>query len=171
MQTNSRFKIGCRTLKTIFAVFICLLIFYFWDSNSTGLYACSASVICMKNTHDESWLVGRQNLIGTIIGGILGFLLVELIADRISTYFSGGIYIFLIPLGLIICIGLCNILQQSEGVSVACILFISIALDPIMVADSENTLFTVIFRVIEVWIGMSVAALINKYIFPFKEVS
>ncbi|MFV0516749.1 MAG: FUSC family protein [Aminipila sp.] len=160
----SKYKIGLRNIKTALAVFLCLLV-HFIVGPQMGLYACFAAVVCMRETVGKSWQIGWHRFLGTLIGGILGFILIT-IAQR-TPYYDKGLYLIMIPIGLILCIWLCTLIDKKNGVVICCVVFIGIGLEPEF--DKISTLYHVIIRVIDTTIGIVVAGLVNKYVCPYCE--
>ena len=160
-KAHCKYAIGLRTIKTVLAVFICLLL-HFVFKTETGLYSCIAAVVCMRETPGESWQMGLHRFYGTLIGGAMGFLLMEL-AERLPAY-TDWMYVLLIPAGLIGCIWLCLMIDKKNGVIICCVVFISIGLDFTM--DAGWTLQLVILRIVDTTVGIVVAGLLNRYFFP-----
>lgn len=163
-QDQNPFKIGMRTMKTALAVFICLLI-HFVLGSELGLYSCIAAVVCMKETAGQSWQTGLHRFLGTLVGGMMGFLLVTL-AQRLPGY-EKGLYVLLIPLGLIICIWLCMVIDKKNGVIICCVVFTGIGLDPSV--GKFAVLLNVILRMLDTTVGIVVAGLVNRWVLPFNE--
>lgn len=142
-------KIGARNLKTAIAVFISLIICKLLKQ-TYPFYACIAAVICMQNSVENSFVIGKNRMIGTIIGGILGYLL--------SVLFGNSSV--MCALGIIIVIYICNLLDKKGSVVISCIVFIAIMINLKDVSAFEYA----VFRVIDTLIGILVAILVNKYI-------
>ena len=68
-------RIGLRNIKTALAVAICMVIFQV-IGRENAFYACIAAVICMKDTVSSSFTMGKNRLIGTIIGGLFGICVI-----------------------------------------------------------------------------------------------
>lgn len=152
---NKILNIGMRNIKTATAVFIDLLIFELFKLENP-FYACIASVICMQPTVEDTIKSGKHRIIGTIIAGIVGF-----IAYYIGENFLGHkSYLFLIPLGIVFLIKLCVVLKVPSSVSICCVVFISMQTTHRIYGD--NNIYP-ISRVIETFIGIVVATLVNKY--------
>jgi hypothetical protein len=66
--------IGLRTLKTVFAVFITLIIDKFSSALDLFIMA-STAIISLKPTKEKTILIGIERILGTIIGGILSLTL------------------------------------------------------------------------------------------------
>ncbi len=142
-------KIGSRNLKTAISVFMCIIIFQILK-RPDPLYACIAAVICMQNSVHNSFIAGKNRIIGTIIGAIVGIVFSAFIGQ--NAIITG--------LGIILVIYLCNFLNQDGSVSIACVVFLAI-----MTNLKEGTSYIyAIHRVIDTFIGIIVAILVNKYI-------
>lgn len=152
-------KIGSRNLKTALAVFICLLLFKFRDTNP--LYACIAAIICMKDTVESSFSMGKNRLIGTLLGGCLGVIFI-FILDNIP--YISNTNPLLISIGIIIAIYICNIFKKAGSVTICCIVFISIMIN----YDAPTSYLYAVSRSFDTAIGIIVAIFVNKYIHPPK---
>ena len=65
--------IGMRTLKTGIAVILTCILTGFAVDNM--FYAATACVVTMQDTIKTSFKMGSQRVFGTLIGGLVGFLL------------------------------------------------------------------------------------------------
>ena len=147
---------GMRNIKTAAAVFIDLLIFEFLGFEN-AFYACIASVICMQQSVEETVKVGKSRLIGTSVAAVIG-LIAFYIGERLS---NPVIYLFLIPIGIIFIIQICVLLKCAPSASIACVVYISILTSHRILGDNSTYPLT---RIVETFIGVIVATLINKYI-------
>lgn len=66
-------KIGGRTVKTVLAVYLCLLIGIVRKSD-TAFYAAIAAVLCVQRTSKDSIREAFNREVATVIGGIWGML-------------------------------------------------------------------------------------------------
>lgn len=69
----SGLKVGGRTLKTVVAVFLCLLTGIVMKPD-TGFYAAIAAVLCVQRTSEDSFREAFNREVATVIGGICGIL-------------------------------------------------------------------------------------------------
>lgn len=69
----SGLKVGGRTLKTVVAVFLCLLTGIVRKSD-TAFYAAIAAVLCVQRTSEDSLREAFNREVATVIGGICGCL-------------------------------------------------------------------------------------------------
>lgn len=152
--------IGFRTIKTIIAVFVCLLISYFRKSDP--IHSLVAAIICMKGSPKLSLDSGIERLIGTVVGGIYGLITI-LIARRLSMNVTGIAYYLLITLMLIPVIYSIVSLKVPDSVSLGAIVFLSVTVSMALTAEMEPFIY-VVERVFETVIGIVVAVAINAAI-------
>lgn len=153
-----KYGLGPRTLKTAFAVFICLLSAKFIGYGQMPVYACVAVCITMQDTPDHSIQLGKNRMLATFIAGILGvssiWILEKFGYAHLSAYFS--------PLILIIAFVLCNVTNRKELCAVAGVVTLAI-----MMGDTSKTpVLQAIRRLFENAAGVAIAVLVNKYIMP-----
>ncbi len=147
---------GMRTIKTATAVLINLLIFEILGFKN-AFYACIASVVCMQQTVEETVKAGKSRLIGTSVAAVIG-----LVAFYIGEWLSNpAIYLFLIPIGIIFIIQICVLLKCASSASISCVVYISILTSHRIAGDNSTYPLS---RIIETFIGVAVATLVNKYI-------
>ena len=72
-MTGMKNFIGMRTLKTGIAVILTCILTGFAVDNM--FYAATACVVTMQDTIKTSFKMGSQRVFGTLIGGLVGFLL------------------------------------------------------------------------------------------------
>lgn len=142
-------KIGARNLKTAISVFICIIICDILKQ-PYPFYACIAAVICTQNSVENSFITGKNRVIGTIVGGIVGYLLSVLFGNTPA----------ICALGIVLVIYICNLLDKKGSVVISCIVLIAI-----MVNLKDVTAFEyAVLRVIDTIIGIIVSILVNKYV-------
>lgn len=143
-------KIGMRTIKTGIAAFICALI------GSTGFinnpfFAIGACVVSMQNTIKDSYNAGFNRIKGTLLGGILGFLVVYIFDYNI----------FIASIGLIFVIYICNILKLQSSIIVCAITYSSIA----YTISTQNPFIYSFHRTLDTTLGVIIGVLINYTIY------
>lgn len=149
-------RIGMRNIKTALSVFLCLLIFRAIQRENS-FYACIAAVICMQPTLDNTFKKGLSRIIGTAIGGVVGIIL--LVISEI--YVSESAFIFLIPIGIVILIEICIVIDQRDSVSICCVVYLGIM---IMHRYQGDYFWYTLNRVIDTSIGIIIAAVVNRYL-------
>ena len=136
--------VGMRTLKTGLAVTLCCILTRFMVDNM--FYCATACVVTMQDTIKTSYKMGFQRVFGTLIGGIVGFLLV-LISPANP---------FLCGLGIMIVIKCCDYFKLSSLV-VSSVTFFSLYLGYI---DSAPLVYS-IQRVLDTSVGVIMGLIIN----------
>lgn len=149
-------KIGLRNIKTGISVCICLVLFY-----KDPFFATIASVMCMQDTMEHSVKIGTTRVTGTLIGGTLGLIFLNL-----TRYINAENFVPIITaIGVSSAIYLCNTINRPEACAMS-----SLVLIAIMIAPSTSSAFGYAFkRTVETILGIIVALLVNKYIKPPKE--
>lgn len=149
-------KIGLRNLKTALAVFCCMILFNLLNRDNS-FYACISAVICMKDTVENSLTMGKDRLLGTLLGGICGIIFIYFISQLPPLNHPNAI---LTSLGIIIIIYFCTIINKPGSVTIACIVFIGI----MITFTGVESYYYAINRSIDTAIGVIIAVAINKYV-------
>lgn len=136
--------IGMRTIKTGIAVMLCCILTRFAVDNM--FYCATACVVTMQDTIKTSFKMGSQRVFGTLIGGLVGFLLV--LISPANPILCG--------IGIMIVIKFCDILKLSSIV-VASVTFFSLYLGYI---NSAPLVYS-IQRVIDTSVGVIMGLIIN----------
>ncbi len=144
-------KIGMRTIKTSIAVTISISLGYALKLNSP-FFAGIAAIIAMQGNLVDSYRMGRDRILGTILGAVIGLL---------CSFISIGNPL-IIGIGIIIVIYLCNRLGWSKSVSIATIVFVSI----IMNVEKGQELHYSLNRILDTMVGIVVAVIVNFIISP-----
>ena len=139
-------KIGMRNIKTGIAVFFAILAGYLGVIETT-VYTVSVCIFSIKNTMKDSFEVSWSRIIGTLLGGIIGYL---------STFILKG-NIISATLGVVLIIHICNIIKISDASAVASVTFISICLG----VGENNALNYSILRTIDTLVGVIIALVVN----------
>ena len=159
----TEYRLGLRAAKTAIAVFLCLLLSMLLN-RSDQLFSSIAAIICMQKTYGESFEEGLHRLIGTVLGGVVGY-----IAIILTQFFSYKeiINMFLSPLCILIVIYICNVIKKTDSVVIGCIVVLSV-ITPMDLTISDKLMY-VSDRVLDTSAGIIIAMLVNRYIFPCKE--
>ncbi len=164
MQINKEYKIGLRAIKTAIAVAVCALISMFYNHEDI-FCACIASVICMEQTYKETINTGMHRFIGTMVGGVIGYVALE--CARALPYYEWVKVIFL-PICILLVVYICNFINKKPAVSIGCVVVIVILARSGVSANASNTFLYVVQRVIDTLVGIFVATVINKFTFKKK---
>jgi uncharacterized membrane protein YgaE (UPF0421/DUF939 family) len=148
-------RIGMRNIKTSASVFLCLLVFEFFNRDN-AVHACIAAIICMQNTIDDSFKKGLDRVIGTIIGGIAG----AMVLFFIETYGNEQLLLFIIPLGIMILIEICVYLKLKQSVIICCVVYLSILITK---QHEGGYIFYTFNRVVDTTLGIIITIFVNKY--------
>jgi len=154
-------KPGARIIKTTIAVFLSMVVSYFFTRTPSTIAPISAVIVLKENT-EVSIKQGITRLIGTIIGSINSIIYVYLF----SKYLYANNYMFnIISTSILIFIALwiCKILNLGSGSSSNAIILIIIVLNSYLNDPSLAMEYT-IHRTIETLIGIICAVLVNHFI-------
>ena len=139
-----------------------MLIFQLFNRDNP-FFACIAAVFCMKDTVSSSISMGLNRTIGTIIGGVVGIIMIYL--NSVFPFFN-LITAIMTGLGISISIYICTIIKKPEAVVVSCIVLVAIMINS---ASQANAYIYAINRSFDTIIGIIIAVLINKHINPPSE--
>lgn len=154
-------KVGLRNIKTALAVFICMTLFEILDRES-GFFACIAAVVCMKDTIENSYSIGKDRIIGTLTGGVIGIILLLIISHSEVTYSFKSM---ITSIGIILSIYIFTVLKRPSAVTTSCIVILSIICNH----SRNDSLSYAVIRIVDTFLGVMIAILINKYITPPKK--
>lgn len=146
-------KIGMRNIKTAISVVLCILITRIFHFDSP-FYGCIAAVITMQNTIQSSFQVGKNRLKGTAIGAGVG-----IICSYIAIH-----NVILTGIGLILVIYIANSIKANKSTTISCIVFLGIMTN----LKNMSPIYYGIYRFIETAIGIVIALIVNRYIFPYN---
>lgn len=157
---NQEYRLGLRAVKTAVAVFICMVLSRLLNRPG-DFFASIAAIICMQQTYDETFKTGLQRFVGTAIGGLTGYVILE-VMDQIPFY-SEGANIFVIPICLLLVIYICNFINYKKSVVIGSIVLISVL--SMYKSGVDSALMYVINRVLDTTMGIIVAMIINRFFF------
>ncbi len=153
-------KVGARIQKTALSVFICMIISHVLGGDSP-FYACIAAVICLQNSHENTVKMGINRMIGTMIGGIAGVLSTFLFI-KFNNYYLDAIIVSLL---CIVVIYVCTLLKKPGSVTIACIVLLA---NTVLIKGEPSYIYT-INRILETFLGIIVATLVNRFVLPYKK--
>jgi len=155
---NPRYKIGMRTVKTVVAVGICLLVFQFLmpDSSINGIQAALAATICMKSSLQNTIRTGLDRAAGTVVGSVMGVLFL-LLSSLLPAPLISAIGIF----GVLLIIYLCNVFRLQASVTISIVVFLIILID-----DKRDIppVFYGLARLSETIFGIFIAYIVNRFL-------
>lgn len=149
MINFNKFKIGMRTIKTGLAVSISMFIATLMNLKSP-IFVGIGAIMAMQSSVSESFNAGINRMLGTIVGALVGLIFSFIFPQN---------FIFL-GIGIIIVIHIHYIFNWKKSLTLSAIVFMAIFL------NSENARIPyAINRIIDTFIGIAVAVLVNYFIF------
>lgn len=145
--------IGLRTIKTGIAVCLCVLVIAAIKLDSP-FYAVIAAIISMDKTIIGSFKAGKNRMIGTLVGAVVGVICASIIPENA----------LMCGIGIIILIVICNVMQMKGSVVVGGIVFIAIMVN----LKGQSAVAYSISRIIETFIGIALAILVNLMFYPYN---
>lgn len=142
---------------------LCLLVQFLVPALS-AINAAIAAIVCMRETPGKSFETGLNRFVGTIVGGVFGYILVKLSA--VLPYYNDWLYILVIPIGMMLCISVCVWLKKHDAVVICCVVYLIIALETEL--NTSGTLAYVGMRIVDTIVGITFATLVNKFFFPYR---
>lgn len=148
MIDSKKYRIGLRTIKTGIAVGLSLYIANLLNLKSP-IFVGIGAIMSMQSSVSESFITGKHRMIGTFVGAGIGLLF---------SYFLPSNYLF-ICLGTIIVIYIHNLLGWNKSLTISAIVYLAIIL------NTENSRIPYAAnRLLDTFIGISVAVIINYFI-------
>lgn len=160
--------IGLRNLKTALGVFVCILLYELFNRPYV-FFACISVIICLAPTMEVSFQLGKDRMMSTVVGGLLGIPFLYLKNMAISVVDLFALEAIIICAGVVLVIYLLNLMDNKGAVTNACIVFLSVL---ITLGEGTEQLSPFVYslnRIIDSAVGIIVALAINKYFFPFHE--
>ncbi|MBQ9009046.1 MAG: FUSC family protein, partial [Clostridia bacterium] len=160
--------LGQRIVKTSLAVFICLIIYYLrgYYGETMQTESIITAIICLQPYMRDTQEYSRNRMAGTLIGAGLGllFLLLLMVFPILSR--RPVILYGLMSLGVLISLYACVIVRMPDTASLAAIVFLCVV---VTFPDIESPLRQAAIRLVDVFIGTSVAICINIFRFPRRK--
>ncbi|WP_207648416.1 FUSC family protein [Anaerobranca gottschalkii] len=140
-----------RTIKTAIAVTLSVAVAYALNLNSP-FFAAIAALITMQGNIIDSFRMGRDRILGTIIGAFIGM---------IFSYIALGNPI-VIGFGVLVIIYISNIINFKKTIAISSVIFISIMLN----FKSGSILNYGINMLVDTLVGIIIASFVNIIIYP-----
>ena len=151
-------KVGGRTIKTVVAVFLCLLTGTIRKSD-TAFYAAIAAVLCVQRTSKDSFREAFNREMATVIGGMWGMLVLLFERNVWCIPYEAIRYLFLSVL-LIPIINFSVLIKREKGTFLMCVVFLCITVTH---GNDESPLSFGIARILDTTIGIVIASIINQF--------
>lgn len=146
--------IGYRNIKTALAVLICLIFL------NKSLMAAIAAIICMQSTIEDSVTIGVNRLVGTLLGGLLGIVIIYFV----SLFNLQNYSVFISALSVSLVIYICNLIKKPAACVISSIVVLGIVIDP----SIDNQTSYALSRTLETSLGVIIAVLVNRFVNPPK---
>ena len=148
-----RFSIGLRTLKTMAAVLVSMLVVESYGASSSKLlFAMLGAMAAVQPTFKESAIACLTQIIGVLIGALIGIFLLKLpLPPLIAT-----------GLGLVLVITIYNAMGIGFSPSLACFMVVFICTTPDIKPLSYAT-----GRIWDTTIGLFIGLSINTLVYPY----
>ena len=143
--------IGLRTIKTGIAVFLAVIVAKIAHFEYPFFMGMTA-IIAMDKTMSKSLIMGRNRVLGTLFGAIIGVLLSYI--DRCNALLCG--------IGIILLILICNRLKLQGSITIGGIVMLAI-----MVHTYKTPIFYGFHRTLDTLVGAFIAFIVNAVIFPY----
>ena len=156
MKLNTHYHLKGRALKTALAVFLAEL-FAVILGRSSSFYSSIAAVICMMKNHEMTQQKGIERLIGTVVGGLLGWAFLELFIRL--PYYKELFYPFMAPFGVLLVIYLLNVMNRKTSCMIGCVVFLSIAVNFNRTLDQIPVY--VFDRILDTALGIAMASFVT----------
>ncbi len=147
---------GLRIIKTVFALFIVLLISVATDGFLPPYDLAVVAVLAMQDDMAKSFKQVQNRMASTLIGGLIGT-----IAMAIGSITNEKILqLILVPVGIFLILYFCSkLINRAEFIIIACYVFLSITLEQ----NPELSWFYPIKVMVTTVIASHVAILVNLY--------
>ena len=159
---NLHYRPGMRSIKTVIAVFFTITICFCLKRTSTITVAAISAIVCMRQNNQETLRFSLMRLLGTALGGIIGFI--AAFAGEYIPYYSQGIFLIVVPLFLIFALYLCNVFHLQQASTISCTVVLLVALN--FETTQQGAVFYALNRVADILIGAGVALLVDLAIAP-----
>ena len=152
-STRSRIHVGLRTIKTVAAVVISMIIVDLYGATSSKLIlAMLGAMAAVQPSFKESLESCISQVIGVVFGAIVGVLLLAL---RIPSLVATGI-------GIILVITLYNALRMTYSPVNACFIVVLLC-----TSSDISPISYALGRIWDTAIGLGVGIVINTLVFPY----
>ena len=153
--------IGLRMIKSSIAVFLCLLLNMLRQGQGVVFYSCIAAVLCMQQDAGSSVRVGKNRVVGTLVGGAAGMLLLAL---EQQFHIQGTLaHDILVSAGILVIIYVTVLMEKRSASYISCVVFMSIVISHI--TDEDPYLFA-LNRILDTLIGIAVSFAVNLFHLP-----
>lgn len=153
LKKLTRIRIGLRTVKTAAAVIISMLVVnQFGTTTSRLIFAMLGAMAVVQPSFKESMESCLTQIVGTIVGALIGRVLLSL-----------GVHpLVAIAIGIILIITLYNSFRIQYSPSLPCLILVTI-----FTTGEDQPMLYALNRVWDTAIGLGVGMVINTLVFPY----
>lgn len=160
MDRQHRLHIGMRIIKTVIAVFLCGLLAHF--RGESALYSMFAALACLQNTKAQTIKSSVDRMMGTLIGGLVGIVVVHGM-NALGLLYVDLLRYLVLSLLLIPIIEICLAVKKPDCATMACMVFMCMIVDP-----GDKPIIYSIERLFETFVGVALACGINMLL-PYQQ--
>jgi uncharacterized membrane protein YccC len=102
-----------------------------------------------------------MRLLSTLIGGLLGMSVAYI--GFIFPPYQQGLKILIVPVIMLLCISICNIIEQKDTVILACAILLIVALKHEEGMNQKEILFYTFWRIVDTATGAIIAMGVNLF--------
>lgn len=149
---------GLRTMKTALSVTLALIVVQLYtDSSDAMFYAALGALVAMDTTLNRSVQQSITQLLSVLFGTVVGYIVLYI--------FHASIPAWVVGLGILILILLCNTLKFSYTITLSGIVFLSACMYS---SHSKDLLSDSALRLMNTTVGLLIALLVNVSIRPYN---
>lgn len=150
---------GLRNIKTALAATLCIIGYTLFGSPDGLPLACIAIFISMQDSVDKTWKVGKDRVLGTLLGGSLASLvgLIRVIDQHLAVLAAAAF------VGIVLYIFICSLLKFEGSIVIGLSTYIIITFGP--QAGLVEPLWLAFTRTLDTMIGLVIGGTINALIF------
>ncbi len=156
-----RHRVGMRIIKTVISVFLCGVLAFLRDKSA--FFSMISVLACIQNSSGQTIESSINRALGTLVGGVAGVLAVYAM-DAAHILHIDLLRYLLLSLLLIPIIKLCLAMKKPAIVSMACMVFMCLVIDP-----GDKPAIYSIERLFETVVGVVIACGIDVLL-PYQPV-
>ncbi|MBF6626770.1 FUSC family protein [Aerococcaceae bacterium zg-BR9] len=162
-MSKPKIKIGWRTIKTVVAVMVTLLL-YEWLNRQPATLAALACVFTLRNDVPTSIKFGRFRVFGNSVGAIIAGTVSQL--ELFLGIGNSYVHIFVVSLGVLLIIVICNQFNHSSSIVNASATYFVV----LLTISHHDLVWYTVNRVLDAFVGATIAVTVNRLLpGPFDE--
>ena len=157
--------LGQRIVKTTVAVFLCLMFYYLrgYRGQDMPTEAAITAIICMQPYVRDTGAYAVNRFVGTLIGAFWGLILLLLLNDFPALGVNMLLLYAMMALGVLLSLYSAVLVRMPDASGLASIVFLCIV---IAFPDIEAPLRQAAHRILDVFVGTTVATVVNVFRLP-----